>query len=267
MSLAFLGSGNMAAAIVDGLLARGGRSPAELACLGGSGTSATRLTARTGIRLARDTGDLLAGADLLVVAFKPQHLASADPRLADLTAGRLVVSLLAGKRLATLARTFPRARALVRAMPNTPGRIGAGITGWCSAAPLAPADRRDVENLLAPLGSTHEVPEELMDAVTAVGGSGPGFVFEFTAALRDAALAAGLPGALATDFARRVVAGAGRLLEATDDDPETLRQQVTSPHGTTAAGLASLAAADFRGAVRGAVEAARARAEQLARDD
>lgn len=256
----------MAAAIVDGLLARGGRTPAEIACLGGSGSSAARLAARTGIRLASDVAALLAGADTLVVAFKPQHLAGADPRLAELTAGRIVVSLLAGKRLATLARTFPHARALVRAMPNTPGRVGAGITGWCSAAALAPADRAAVEAIFAALGAAHEVPEALMDAVTAVGGSGPAFVFEFTAALREAAVAAGLPRELATDFARRVVAGAGRLLEISAEDPETLCNQVTSPHGTTAAGLATLAAADFRGLVRATVESARARAEELARD-
>ena len=142
---AFLGAGNMASAMVDGLLAKGTVTPSDLTCLGGSGQSAAVLAARTGIRLASSLEDLTRAADVVVVAFKPQQLAGADPRLAAFTAGQLVISVLAGKRLARLATTFPQARNIVWAMPNTPARIGAGMTAWCSRAPLTAADRATVD--------------------------------------------------------------------------------------------------------------------------
>src|SRR6185436_11534657 len=154
--IAFLGSGNMAGAMVDGLLAKNAATPAEIVCLGGDDDTAAKLQARTGIAVANTLDALLASADTLVVAFKPQHLVSADPRLADLTAGKLVISILAGKRLSSLTRVFPRARNLVRTMPNTPGQIGAGITAWCPRAPLSPADQPIVETVLKALGDTVE---------------------------------------------------------------------------------------------------------------
>jgi pyrroline-5-carboxylate reductase len=263
--IAFLGAGNMAAAMVDGLLAKG-VAPADLACHTSSGRTAAALAARTGIGLAASLDELLARAETLVVAFKPQHLATADPRLAELTAGKLVVSVLAGKKLARLAAGFPRARNIVRTMPNTPGQIGAGITGWCALNPLTPVDRASVETLLGALGQAIEVPESDMDALTAVSGSGPAFVFEFAAALRDGGIAAGLAPAVAEKLSVETLLGAARLLARRQVDPETLRNQVTSPNGTTFAGLQRMAARDFRGLIRETVLAAKARSEELSRD-
>ena len=262
--IGFLGAGNMAGSMIDGLL-RAGEPASSMACLGGSGSSASSLVARTGIMHARDTNELCGGADVIVVAFKPKHLASLSHSIADASRGKLVLSILAGKTLASLKSVFPNARAIVRAMPNTPGRIGAGVSAWCSNSKLPEADSGRVAQLLGALGSFHEVPESLMDAVTAVGGSGPGFVFEFTAALREAAVAAGFPSELADIFARSVVNGSGKLLED-GTDPETLRNQVTSPRGTTAAGLDVFAKADLRGIVRDAVLAATRRGGELSRD-
>lgn len=264
--IAFLGAGNMAAAMVEGLLAQGAVPPANLACLGGAGTTAAALAARTGITACADAAALLDGAGTLVVAFKPQHLAHADPRLAALTAGKLVVSVLAGKHLARLAQVFPHARNLVRAMPNTPGRIGAGISGWCAARPLDPADRATVESLLGALGRHIEVLESQMDAVTALSASGPAFVFEFAAALRDGGVAAGLPRELAQTLAVETVLGSARLLARTQAEPETLRDQVTSPNGTTFAGLKILEARGFRATLQETLLAAKHRAEELAQD-
>jgi pyrroline-5-carboxylate reductase len=198
-----------------------------------------------------------------VVAFKPQNLAAADPRLAEATAGRLVVSILAGKRLARLAEVFPRARNLVRCMPNTPGRIGAGITAWCAMRELAPADRAIVATILGALGRMIEVPETQMDAVTGLSGSGPAYVFEFAAALRDAGVAAGLAPDAAESLARETLLGAARLLARENKSSEKLRDEVTSPNGTTFAGLKRLSAGDFRGLIREAVLAAKARSEEL----
>ncbi len=264
--IAFIGAGNMASAIVNGLLNQRVAVPSDLACLGGSDDTARLLSERTGIRVCADLPELLAGADLVVLAFKPQHLSSADPRLAELTAGKLVLSILAGKPLSALARVFPRARNLVRTMPNTPGQIGAGITGWCSQSPLSAADTTLVQSLLNALGRHVTVNESQIDAITAVSGSGPAYVFEFTAALREAGIAAGLSHETAHELALATVVGSAKLMEQTGTEPEELRNRVTSPNGTTFAGLQRMAARDFRGMIRETVLAAKARSEELSKD-
>lgn len=256
----------MAGAMVDGLLAKKTASPSELICLGGDDNTAAVLSARTGIAVAGSLDELLQGADTLLVAFKPQHLATADPRLAELTAGKLVVSILAGKKIASLARVFSRARNVVRTMPNTPGQIGAGITAWSAQKPLSAADTATVQALLSALGQTVEVPETDLDAVTGVSGSGPAYVFEFAAALRDAAEAAGLSRDIAEKLAVETLLGSARLLAQKNIDPEILRDQVTSPNGTTFAGLQKMKAGDFRGLIRETVLAATARSKELSKD-
>lgn len=264
--IAFLGSGNMATAFAEGLLAKNAVTQSALRCFSASGKSAAVLAEKTGILQTRSLVELLAGADTLVVAFKPQHLATADPALANLTDGKLVLSVLAGKKISSLQRVFPQARNIVRTMPNTPGQIGAGITGWCVTAPLSATDRATVETILGALGKAVEVSEAQMDAVTGVSGSGPAYVFEFAAALRDAGVAAGLAPETAQTLAVETLLGAARLLARKNIEPETLRNQVTSPNGTTFAGLQRMAARDFRGLVREAVLAAKARSEELSKD-
>jgi len=261
--IAFLGAGNMAAAMVEGLIAKGVFAPGKIACMGGSGATAAALAARTGIRLASSLEDLLSGAGTLVVAFKPQHLAGADPRLMELTSGRLVISVLAGKKLSALAAAFPSAGNIVRSMPNTPGQIGAGMTGWCSAAPLSADDRRVLDHAFGALGRALELPEAEIDAFTAICGSGPAYVFEFAAALRDAGVKLGFDADTSKLFAVETLLGAAKLLAARDAEPETLRNQVTSPNGVTAAGLRKMSELDFRGMMTAAVLAAKARAVEL----
>jgi pyrroline-5-carboxylate reductase len=261
--IAFLGAGSMAGAMVEGMIAKGTYDRGHLACIGGSGASARLLSEKTGIRLASSLEDLLAGADALVVAFKPQNLAGADPRLAALTEGRLVISVLAGKKVGALSAAFPRARNVIRSMPNTPGKIGAGVTGWCAKSPLGEGDRRIVDSLFGALGVSIELPESQIDAFTAICGCGPAYVFEFAAALRDAALEMGFEPATAKSFAVETLLGASRLLAHEGVDPEVLRGQVTSPNGVTAAGLRRMADLDFRGTIRDAIRAAKARSEEL----
>lgn len=264
--IAFLGAGNMAAAMVDGLLAQNPAARADLVCLSGSGKTATALASRTGIALASSLDDLLATANIVIVAFKPQHLASADPRLGELTSGKLVLSVLAGKRLATLAKIFPHARNIVRTMPNTPAAIGAAITPYCTLHALTAEDRAAVESLLGACGSHLELGEEHMNAVTALSGGGPAFLFEFVAALRDAGVAANLAPEVAARLSVETVLGAARLLARRQLDPETLRNQVTSPNGTTLAGLRRMEAGNFRGVIRETILAAQARAAELSAD-
>ena len=151
-------------------------------------------------------------------------------------------------------------------MPNTPGRIGAGVTGWCSSRPLEKADRAAVDALLGALGRSLEIPESAMNALTAVSGSGPAYVFEFAGARcatrgdrRRAPTSA-----TASTLALETLLGASRLLAQGGASPEQLRDAVTSPNGTTFAGLQKLAAGNFRGLIKDTVLAARARAEELA---
>jgi pyrroline-5-carboxylate reductase len=260
---AFLGAGRMASAMVKRMIKKGVASPSDLVCLGGSGTTAAALAARTGIGLARSLEELPADAGTLVVAFKPQQLPSADARLAGLSEGKLVISVLAGRKIERLSRVFPSARNIVRCMPNTPARIGAGITGWCSQRELSGDDRATVESLLGALGQAIEVPETQMDALTGVSGSGPAYVFEFAAALRDGGVAAGLDRATAARLANETIVGAACMVARMKASPEELRDEVVSPKGTTFAALQKLSAGGFRDLIRDAVLAAKARAEEL----
>ena len=175
----------------------------------------------------------------MVIAVKPQIAAEAVPTIAGLAGARTVtVSIMAGKTLTALGRFMPPGRAIVRAMPNTPAAIGRGITVAVADAQVTRAQRDLAHRLLAATGAVEWVEDEaLMDAVTAVSGSGPAYVFLLTETLAQAGIAAGLPPALAMTLARETVAGSGELLHQSELEPATLRQNVTSPGGTTAAAL------------------------------
>jgi pyrroline-5-carboxylate reductase len=255
----------MASAMVAGLIANQ-TPPQDLICLGGAGQTAASLATKTGISLAPNLDALLARATTVVVAFKPQHLAGSEPRLAQLTAGKLVISVLAGKHLSRLAQVFPLAKNLVRAMPNTPGQIGAGVTGWCAHQSLAADDRTVVEKLLGALGRHYEIAETQMDALTALSGCGPAYLFEFAAALREGGIAAGLPRELAQALTIETLLGSARLLARRQIEPEVLRNQVTSPNGVTFAGLKKMEALGFRNLVTETILAAKARSVEMAKD-
>lgn len=261
--IAFIGAGRMASAIVAGLLARKVCVPADLACIDGGDDTARALSARTGIVMAKDLDHLLSATDAMVVACKPQQLASLDPQIAAFSKNKLVLSILAGKRLVQLKKVFPFARNVIRSMPNTPGQIGAGITVWSALGELAPLDREIVDAILGALGKVIELPEAHLDAVTGLSGSGPAYVFEFAAALRDAGEAAGLPADTAWKLALETIVGSAQLMARPGANPETLRDQVTSPNGTTFAGLKRMSARDFRGTIKEAVLAATARSKEL----
>ena len=154
----------------------------------------------------------------------------------------MVISVLAGKKVAALAQaSSPRPRNLVRSMPNTPGQIGAGLTGWCSQSPLGQPDRGILDAVFGALGLSIELPEAQIDGFTAICGCGPAYVFEFAAAIRDAGLGLGFDASKSKLFAVETLLGAARLLARRDVDPEVLRGEVTSPNGVTAAGLRKMA--------------------------
>jgi len=263
--IAFLGAGNMAAAMVGGLL-KNGHPPASLRCYTESGQSARPLSTLTGITRAESIPSLCDNAELLVVAFKPQHLATRDAALVEATAGKLVVSVMVGKTLAQLQAAFPHARGWVRAMPNTPGKIGAGVTGWCAHAPLADNDRALVNTLLGPLGLVLEVAEAQINDIAAISGSGPAYFFEFAAALSAAAQQIGFEPEVAKRLVTQTLLGSAQLLAQSGAAPEALRNQVTSPNGTTLAGLRQMEEGRLRETVLNTVRAAQARGLEIARE-
>jgi pyrroline-5-carboxylate reductase len=204
-------------------------------------------------------------ADIVVLAVKPQQFKdSAAGMKAFIGPDTRVLSVMAGVTLESLVRELGATR-VVRAMPNTPGRIGQGITAYVAASGCTPEDLQLVEQLLAPLGAIEPLAaERLLDAVTAVSGSGPAYVFLLAEVLAAAAEQEGLDKDVAMRLASRTVAGAGALMLQTGETPGTLRKQVTSPNGTTEAALDVLGAADGLGPLlRRAVAAAAKRSREL----
>ena len=264
--IVFIGAGRMASAIVRGLLEEEHYTPDEIACTGGNGTSATELAEQTGIQYVKDIHKVLRKTETIVLACKPYQLDAVDDSLAEAAHGKLVLSVLAGIPLSRLSAKFSNARNVVRTMPNTPGQIGAGVTAFAPQHPLSPKDQDIIENALGSLGNFHEVEEADLDAVTALSGSGPAYVFEFAAALREAGINCGLDESLSNSLAVDTLLGAAMLLADSEDSPEGLRNAVTSPGGTTAAALKVFSDNDFRGLVNKALAAAKARSLELAQE-
>ena len=260
--LALVGAGKMGGAMLQGWLALGlppknvaifdPNPSAEIAALSAKGIAIH--PAKAGKR------------SVIVLAVKPQIAAEVMPSVTALAGGdTLVLSVMAGKTLTFLQTAFPHA-AIVRAMPNTPAAIGRGIAVLVPNAKVTSAQRAVATELLSATGTVEWVSDEtLMDAVTAVSGSGPAYVFLLAEALAQAGIAAGLPKELAEKLARETVAGSGELLHRSPLDPATLRKNVTSPGGTTAAALEILMGpAGFDALLKQAVAAATKRSQELA---
>ena len=202
--------------------------------------------------------------DACIVAIKPQVLKGEAPMLAAIAqSGTLMISIAAGTSVAALQKAWGRKARIIRAMPNTPGSIGRGITGLYAAKGATAADKKRADALLSALGETLWVKSEaLIDSVTAVSGSGPAYVFHLVEAMTAAGVAAGLKSADAEKLARATVAGAGALLDADKSPAGALREAVTSPGGTTAAALAVLMS-ELPALMTRAIAAAKKRAEEL----
>jgi pyrroline-5-carboxylate reductase len=266
--LLLLGAGRMGSAMLRGWLAAGVdpglimvQEPAPAGLL-------RELVDRHGL-LLNPPPDRLARAAVLVVAVKPQVMDAALAPLAPLFAERppLVLSIAAGRTIASFKRHFGDTTPVVRAMPNTPAAIGRGISAFCASPEVDMAGKALARALLEALGEVVEVPqEEQMDAVTAVSGSGPAYVFLLAECLEQAALAEGLPADVAARLARATVAGAGALLDQAPEPPAALREAVTSPGGTTAAALGVLMEEEggLCRLMRRAVAAATRRSRELA---
>ena len=267
MKITFLGGGNMATALIGGMLERGfAVAGIQVVELGEAARDA--LAQRFGVRAVESFDDAALACDVLVLAVKPQQMKAALAPIAGRLGGQLVLSIAAGLRLADLGRWLgapgaPHAR-LVRCMPNTPALIGAGVTGLYADPSVDAAGREAAGRILGAVGSIVWADTEAqMDAVTAISGSGPAYVFHFIEALESAGRSLGFDEAGARRLAIDTVLGAAKLAAGSEDAPAVLRQKVTSKGGTTEAALASLAAAGWHDELVAAVQAAEARGREL----
>jgi pyrroline-5-carboxylate reductase len=263
-SIVLVGAGKMGGAMLEGWLSLG-LDPKRVIAIEPQPTRELHALADRGLRLNAPPATV-GDAAAMVIAVKPQVAPEVVPTLAPyLAPATVVLSIMAGRTLSFLEQTLQQARALVRAMPNTPAAIGRGITVAVPNPRVSQPQRELVHALLSATGAVEWIDDEtLMDAVTAVSGSGPAYVFLLAEALARAGAAAGLPAGLAERLARVTVAGSGELLHRSQLDLATLRQNVTSPGGTTAAALDVLMARNGLDALmREAVAAASRRSREL----
>lgn len=264
--LAMIGAGQMALALASGFCQSGQLGTAAVHFFDPSPEAGERFrTAVPQAMQAASSGDAVASAGIVFLAVKPQHAEEACRSLKDrLAESATVVSVVAGLPIAQLATWLGTDR-VIRVMPNTPCLVGRGVLGM-AAGPGVPKETVDrVGALLAAVGHVHPLPEGLLDAVTGLSGSGPGFVALIAEALADGGVLAGLPRPLARTLAVQTLAGTAALLEATEEHPATLKDRVASPAGTTIVGLATLERMGLRAALIDAVKAAADRATELAR--
>jgi pyrroline-5-carboxylate reductase len=259
-SVTFVGGGNMGAAIVAGLL-RAGWSPEAITIVE---RSAERRAVLVDIYPGARVTDVLEGCSAGVIAVKPQDAAETCAALAVAGATR-VLSIAAGIGLSTLQEAAGPTCHVVRAMPNTPALVGEGVAGIAGSSLCDASDMTWAESILGAVGTVVRVEEALLDAVTAVSGSGPAYLFLFAEALVAAGIEQGLSPEVADALVRQLLVGSGRLLQQSSFTPAELRAQVTSPNGVTAQAIATLEDSDFRALVAATVRSAVARSRELGR--
>jgi len=263
---AFIGGGNMGGALIRGLIAKG-LPPGSISV--GEAVQARRiaLADELGVHVSADNREVVEGADLVVLAVKPQDMATTVRTLASVLARRrpLVLSIAAGIRVADIQGWCGPGIAVVRAMPNRPALNNAGATGLYAPAGLAPEQRKLAEDTLAAVGTTVWVTEEdALDVVTALSGSGPAYFFLLAELMTDAAVNLGLTRESAQELAIQTLYGSGRMARDSDGDLDRLRAEVTSKGGTTEAALRAFDASNLRGIVAAALKAATDRGREMA---
>jgi pyrroline-5-carboxylate reductase len=264
-TLAFIGGGNMARSLIGGLLARGWRAQ-QIAVADPIPAQLDALQAQYGIRVTGDNASAAQGADIIVLAVKPQEMQKAASAIGQAIAvgSPLLISVAAGIRASDIQRWLPGI-SIVRAMPNRPALQGCGMTGLYASADVSAERRALAEDILGAVGATLWLErEQQMDVVTAVSGSGPAYFFLLIEMLEQAGIAQGLPPEVSRKLAVETAFGSGSMAHAATESPATLREQVTSKGGTTAAALQVLEGQRIRETFDAAIAAATRRAAQLA---
>ncbi|HOB28976.1 MAG: pyrroline-5-carboxylate reductase [Dethiobacteria bacterium] len=266
--IGIIGCGAMGTALARGIAASGAISPADLWIYDLDKQKADAAAGEMGLQTAAGPEELFGQCRYIFVAVKPQDVAAAVDSWKDLyrPGVHLLISLAAGVTIKFYEERLPAGSKVIRLMPNTPCLIGEGAVAMSAGSAVSPEEAAAAGQLLSHLGLTVPVPESLMDAVTGLSGSGPAYVYLFVEALIDAGVTAGLNREIAAKLAVQTVLGAARMLQESGRHPAELRNEVTSPAGTTAAALAVLEKGSFRGDLIAAVMAATERAGELKRE-
>lgn len=265
MKLGVMGCGKMATALIQGAIRAGVVAAAEVVGYGPREKSRAAFAQATGARVTADAAEMVSGCEVILLGTKPLDIPVVLAEVAKLANGapRLAISVAAGVTVATLETAAAENVRIIRAMPNTPSLVGKGAAGYCLGSRATADDAKTAQALLGAVGLAVEVPERLMDAVTGVSGSGPAYIYLVIEALADGGVRAGLPRADALRLAAQTVLGAATMVLETGEHPAVLKDMVTSPGGTTIAGLAALEKNGLRSALIEAVGAAVQRAGEL----
>jgi len=262
----FLGAGQMALAMAHGLVTRGGILGANILAADPYPAARTRFEKEIfGAKTTEDNQLVLDQSDVVIVAVKPQMMADAAESLKRVPDSCLLISIAAGVSLKRLISLFSTQR-IIRVMPNTPCLVGVSACGFAANEGLSPDDIALTQSLLEATGLAVQVPEKLLDAVTGLSGSGPAYVYMLIEAMSDAGVRQGLPRATALQLAAQTVKGAAEMVLATGQHPAALKDNVTSPGGTTIAGVHELEKKGFRGAIIDAISASAERSRELGQD-
>ena len=265
-SICFIGGGNMATALIGGLLKKGW-PPGRIAVVEIDAQAREKLVRELKVEAHAEVAPAAAGAECIVLAVKPQQLREVARTLAPLVHASLVLSIAAGIRLDDVRRWLGGHSRVVRAMPNTPALVLAGITGLYAPPEVGRSDRDRAQQIMDAAGETLWLEcEEQLDAITALSGSGPAYVFYFIEALQQAAIDLGFDETAARRLALRTFSGAVKLADESPESPSVLRTRVTSKGGTTERGIAELERAGVRGAIVSAARAAAERSRELGDD-
>jgi len=257
MKIGFIGLGNMAAAMIGGMLKKEIVQPQDIIGSDKNTESMEKINKQLSINVTAHNSITAESADILFLSVKPIVLPEVIAEISQkVKQDTIIVSIVAGQSLARLEELFGRNDLkLIRCMPNTPALILEGCTGVCAGSRITSEELEKVMSLLRSFGTAHIVPERLMDAVVGISGSSPAYVFMFIEAMADAAVAAGMPRAQAYEFAAQAVAGSARMVLQTGKHPGELKDMVCSPGGTTIQAVKVLEEKGFRGVVMDAVEA------------
>ncbi len=262
--IGFVGAGRMATALAKGLTSSGFTSPEQVVASDPLPAAHEQFSQQTGGRIVETNSDVFHDANIVFLAVKPQQMEAVLADVQDaVTSEHLLVSIAAGVPISTLTAALGKASRVVRVMPNTPALVGVGAAAYAIGGAATEHDGRLVEAMLSTVGIAVSVPEQLLDAVTGLSGSGPAYVFQVIEALSDGGVLVGLPREAATRLAAQTVLGAARMVLETGEHPGVLKDAVTSAGGTTIAGLHALERGGLRSTLMDAVQAATARSRQL----
>ena len=255
MKIGFIGGGNMASAIIGGIIEKEIYTPKQIVVSGKDAASLENLHKKYGLETTEDNAWVMENADVVFLSVKPQVLPAVITEISPMVKeNQLFVSIAAGKTIAWIEQEFGKEIRLVRVMPNTPALVGEGCAGLCANANVSEKEMELVKTIFDSCGTSYVVPEHLIDVVGAIAGSAPAYVFMFMEAMADAAVAAGMPRDMAYKMASQTVLGSGKLMLETGKHPGELKDMVCSPGGTTICGVKVLEEQGMRSAIMNALD-------------